>query len=69
MTYNFDPERWYDIERRHLEQQRAAGLLSERRFSAAFTALQEQYEHMMDRLNSVMGFSGKDGFSNPRKKK
>lgn len=58
MTYNFDPERWYDIERRDLERRRAAGRLTSADFETAMTDLQDRYESMMDGLNSVADFPG-----------
>lgn len=58
MTYNFDPERWYDIERRDLEHRRVEGRLTAEDFAAALVDLQDRYESMMDRLNSVADFPG-----------
>ena len=58
MTYNFDPERWYDIERHDLEHRRAAGDLTPEDFEKALADLQDRYEDMMDRLNSVADFPG-----------
>ena len=57
MTYNFDPERWYDIERRHLDHQRAAGALTEAAYEAALADLNARYEDMLDRLTSVMDYA------------
>ena len=58
MTYNFDPERWYDMERSALEHRRDNGRLTADGFAAALAELQERYESMMDRLNSVADFPG-----------
>jgi hypothetical protein len=58
MTYNFDPERWYDMERSDLEHRHAAGRLTTDGFEAALVDLQDRYESMMDRLNSVADFPG-----------
>lgn len=56
MTYNFDPEYWYDMEYRALMRRRRAGELDDADFDSALAALQDRYEEMMDGLNTVGGF-------------
>ncbi|MFH1983484.1 MAG: hypothetical protein ABIL58_16705 [Pseudomonadota bacterium] len=58
MTYNFDPERWYEIEHSALKHRRDTGRLTEDGFAAAVADLQRRYESMMDGLNSVADFPG-----------
>jgi hypothetical protein len=53
MTYNFDPERWYDNERAVLEKKRAEEKLSETQFEQALDDLDRRYEAMLDRLDGT----------------
>lgn len=58
MTYNFDPERWYEMELSDLKHRRDTGRLTAEGFAAALLDLQDRYESMMDRLNTVADFPG-----------
>ena len=51
MTYNFDPERWYEIERAALEKDRDQGGLAPAAFEAALDHLQKQLDAMWARLD------------------
>ncbi len=53
MTYNFDPDRWYDDQRRLLERRREEGTLDEAGFEAASTELERRYEAMLARLDGT----------------
>lgn len=51
MTYNFDPERWYDIERAALEKARREKTLDRAAYEAALDRLQQTLDAMWDRLD------------------
>jgi len=53
MTYNFDPDRWYDNERAVLEKRRESGELSAERFEQALKDLDRRYEQMVERLDGT----------------
>jgi 2-oxoglutarate ferredoxin oxidoreductase subunit gamma len=53
MTYNFDPDRWYDNERAALEADRRAQNWSEERFEAALAELERRHEEMLRRLDGT----------------
>jgi hypothetical protein len=51
VTYNFDPDRWFDIEKTALEARRRKGELDDDAFDAALCALADRYEEMLARLD------------------
>jgi len=51
MTYNFDPDKWYDIERELLEGRLRKGEISEQAFIRAVEELDRRYDEMLDRLD------------------
>lgn len=53
MTYNFDPDRWYDNERAALENERKTGELTGEEFQLALEELDRRYEEMVDRLDGT----------------
>ncbi len=53
MTYNFDPERWYENERAVLESRYKAGGMNEEDFRRALDDLSQRYEEMLDRLDGT----------------
>jgi len=53
MTYNFDPDRWYESHHAALEVRRERGELDEREFVAALQDLERRYEEMLDRLDGT----------------
>jgi hypothetical protein len=53
MTYNFDPDRWYDNERAALEAQRRKQGWSEAEFEAALEDLDRRYDEMLRRLDGT----------------
>lgn len=53
MTYNFDPDRWYERERLRLELEHQSDRLSDVELEAALVALDERYEEMLDRLDGT----------------
>jgi hypothetical protein len=57
MTYNFDPDRWYDIEFGHLELLRQSGKITETEFRQFLEALDSQHGDMWNRLNGTYQIS------------
>ncbi len=53
MTYNFDPDRWYEDQQRLLEKRRREGTLEESEYDAALKDLERRYEEMLDRLQGT----------------
>ena len=51
MTYNFDPDKWYENERAALEDRFRAGTLSDGEFTKALEDLDRRYEEMWQRLD------------------
>jgi hypothetical protein len=51
MTYNFDPERWFEIEEAALRARRQEGELDAQAFDAALEQLVRRYEEMLARLD------------------
>jgi hypothetical protein len=53
MTYNFDPDRWYENERAALEARYKAGGLNEKEYTDALSALDRKYDDTQDRLDGT----------------
>lgn len=53
MTYNFDPDRWYEDQQRLLEMRRREGALDDRAFEEALQDLERRYEGMLSRLDGT----------------
>ena len=53
MTYNFDPDRWYENERRVLEKRLQEGTLKIEAFHRAIEALDQRYDEMVKRLDGT----------------
>ncbi|MCG6909711.1 MAG: hypothetical protein LJE94_06245 [Deltaproteobacteria bacterium] len=51
MTYNFDPERWYDNERAYLDSRLMSGEISEDAYGEALEKLEKRIEEMWARLD------------------
>ena len=51
MTYNFDPEKWYEMEKRVLDRRLEEGKLDRRAYEKALDVLDRRYEEMLDRLD------------------
>jgi len=51
MTYNFDPDRWYENERAALEERRRAEGWSEADYEAALENLDRRHDEMVRRLD------------------
>jgi hypothetical protein len=53
MTYNFDPDRWYEDERGILDSRYKAGEMSKRQHNAAISDLDRRYDEMQTRLDGT----------------
>ena len=51
MTYNFDPDRWYENELAVLRGRRRTGELNAREYDAAVDDLDRRHDEMVDRLD------------------
>jgi len=51
LTYNFDPERWLDIESAALEKALREGTLDRDAYDAALDALQQKLDALWDTLD------------------
>jgi hypothetical protein len=51
MTYNFDPDRWYENELAYLVARRHSGELSLAGYEAAVRELDRKYDEMVNRLD------------------
>ena len=51
MTYNFDPDRWYDIERLAIDARLRSGKMNAREYKDAIDDLDCRYDEMLDRLD------------------
>ena len=53
MTYNFDPDRWYENERRALDALLRQGQIDEDAYAASLDDLEQRYERMIKRLDGT----------------
>ena len=53
MTYNFDPDRWYENERSAIEAQYRLGKRTAKQYKDAIDDLQRRYDEMLDRLDGT----------------
>jgi hypothetical protein len=53
MTYNFDPDQWYENQRALLQAQLDAGRLTEDELRDAIADLDERFDAMLDRLDGT----------------
>ncbi len=51
LTYNFDPDRWFDMEETALKARLAKGDLDQQEFDLAMAALADKYEEMLERVD------------------
>jgi hypothetical protein len=51
MTYNFDPDRWYERHRSLLEARRANGELDDEQLERELDDLERRYDEMSTRLD------------------
>jgi hypothetical protein len=53
MTYNFDPDKWYDIELGYLDARLRSGKMTKEEFNSAIEELDRQFEEICDRLDGT----------------
>ena len=53
MTYNFDPDRWLEIQRAALEERLNRGEIDEAAFEAELGELDRRYDEMVSRLDGT----------------
>ena len=53
MTYNFDPDRWYENEREMLDSRHQAGEINEQDYKKALSDLDRRYDEMLTRLDGT----------------
>lgn len=53
MTYNFDPDRWFEDQQQLLEMRRRDGALDEAAYRQAVQELERRYEAMLARLDGT----------------
>jgi hypothetical protein len=58
VTYNFDPDRWYENHRALLDARRERGELSDAELAAAIEDLDRRYEEMVARLDGSFQLPG-----------
>jgi hypothetical protein len=63
MTYNFDPDRWYDIERSALEATSKIEKWSAEDYEKGMEDLEQRLEDMIRRLEGTYQLPGKGEFT------
>jgi hypothetical protein len=53
MTYNFDPDRWFDNERAYLDRRLRRGELSDRECAEELDRIERRRRRMWDRLDGT----------------
>jgi hypothetical protein len=53
MTYNFDPDKWYENEIAFLENSYKSGKISEQEYKASLEELSQRHEEMWSRLDGT----------------
>ena len=53
MTYNFDPDRWYENERLVIDERFRSGIMNARQYKDAIDDLDCRYDDMLDRLDGT----------------
>jgi hypothetical protein len=53
VTYNFDPDRWYENECSAIEAEYRLGKKTTQQYYGAIENLQRRYDEMMDRLDGT----------------
>jgi hypothetical protein len=60
MTYNFDPDRWYENELAVLKEQKKSGELKPLDYEQAVADLDRRYDEMLARLDGSYQIPGTD---------
>ena len=59
MTYNFDPDRWYENERLRLEMRQRSGDLTAEQAESALEEVERRYDDMLSRLDGTFPVAGR----------
>lgn len=59
MTYNFDPDRWYENERLRLEMRQRSGDLTAENAEKALEEIERRYDKMLARLDGTFPVAGR----------
>jgi len=59
VTYNFDPDRWYENERLAIDERFRSGNINEREYNEAIENLESRYDEMVDRLDGTFQIPSK----------
>ena len=57
VTYNFDPDRWYDNQRRVIDARREKGEIADADYQTELDRLEARYEEMTKRLDKPFELS------------
>jgi len=60
MTYNFDPDLWYENQRALIEARRLSGDLDPKAYAEALEDLDRRHEEMVARLDGTYGIPDRD---------
>jgi len=63
MTYNFDPDRWFDNQRRLVDARRDRGELNADEYQRELDALEARYESLTSRLDKAFELPDASGGS------
>jgi len=58
MTYNFDPDRWYEMQRRIVDGRRDRGELDDAAYQKELEVLEVRYDEMLSRLDKPFDLPG-----------
>jgi len=53
MTYNFDPDRWYDNEKLAIDERFRGGEINAREYKEAIDDLDGRFDEMLERLDGT----------------
>jgi hypothetical protein len=59
MTYNFDPDRWFENQRRVLDLRLERGEIDEALHQSELSALEERYDQLLARLDKPFELDGR----------
>jgi hypothetical protein len=59
VTYNFDPDRWYENERLRLEMRQRSGDLTAENAEKALEEIERRYDKMLARLDGTFPVAGR----------
>ena len=60
MTYNFDPDRWYDNERLAIDERFRSGKINDREYKTAIDDLDCRFDEMLERLDGTYQIPAKN---------